>query len=361
MGSLEFSVPYNNDPDVIVELSKLRCINDNKVREVYLSGPQVYSGSGRLTPKIQMNEFQDLLNRIHGAGLRASLAFNPTCESEWYTPENVENKMEFINQSHTCFGLESVIVANPIYIKEIKRRFPAIEVCTSVLSDIDSIEKAEQFVDAGADVIIPDVNINRNLELLKLIKEATGVRLKLMLNEGCLYKCAYRKFHFNFTSHKSQEIGADYWSLGIRGDDAYADFMGNCIRRIIADGSQVLKSCWIRPEDAQRYGEITNFFKIVGRNQPISMVIRTIKAYLEESWDGNILDLMCASINRFSTLFGAYIGNKMLDEVDFFQKVISCNNECMNCNYCKEKYNNLSTLGVHTPEKLKDMGLEGCI
>jgi hypothetical protein len=46
MGSLEFSVPYNNDPDVIVEMSKLRCINDNKVRELYLSGPKVYSGSG---------------------------------------------------------------------------------------------------------------------------------------------------------------------------------------------------------------------------------------------------------------------------------------------------------------------------
>lgn len=50
MSSLEFSLPYNNDPAMLEELPGLKKLGNNKITEVYLSGPQEYSGSGRLTP-----------------------------------------------------------------------------------------------------------------------------------------------------------------------------------------------------------------------------------------------------------------------------------------------------------------------
>ena len=72
-------------------------------------------------------------------------------------------------------------------------------------SDIDYVQRAVIYTNMGANVITPDVNINRDLKLLKQIIETTGAELKLMVNEGCLYKCPFRKFHFNYISHKSKK------------------------------------------------------------------------------------------------------------------------------------------------------------
>ncbi len=49
MANLEFSVPYNNDPETLTKIFNLKSLNGNHIREVYLSGPQQYSGSGRIT------------------------------------------------------------------------------------------------------------------------------------------------------------------------------------------------------------------------------------------------------------------------------------------------------------------------
>ena len=170
-----------------------------------------------------------------------------------------------------------------------------------------------------------------------------------MVNEGCLYKCPFRKFHFNATSHASKEVG------GARFDASFADFFGSCNPVISEDHSQILKSGWIRPEDLRKYGEITSFFKIVGRSQLSGMVIRSIKAYLEESWSGDLLDILCASIKRFSLTYGAYLDNESLDKYKFFEKVTSCGHMCSQCSYCEDIANELIGLGVYTAEKAEDM------
>jgi collagenase-like PrtC family protease len=208
-----------------------------------------------------------------------------------------------------------------------------LEICASVLGDIDSVEKAAQFAEAGADIITPDVGVNRDLRLLNKIKAVSGAKIKLMVNEGCLYRCAYRKFHFNLTSHRSRE------PRGIaltRGGDVYADFFRHCVERSANDLSQVIKSCWIRPEDLCKYGEITDYFKIVGRCQPKDKVVQDISAYMQQNWSGNLFDLLCASLQRFGVAYNAYIDNRKLEEFRFFEKVTSCDRDCDSCNYCDE-------------------------
>lgn len=355
MAGLEFSAPYNNDPETLEEIFKLKNTNGNSIKEIYLPVPQEYSGSGRWTPEMKMDEFIKIVNRIHEEGIRVNIIFNSTCENDWYSVKTMDAKMNFIKQAHLNHKVEAITITNPIYIKQVRYRFPDMEICASVLGDIDCVEKAEQFVKAGAHTITPDVNINRDLEMLKKIKEATKVKLKLMLNEGCLYKCAFRKFHFNFTSHKSKDVSIDYANLGMRGDEFFANFHNNCLRRTAEDNSQILKSRWIRPEDVTKYSDITTFFKIVGRNQTRRMVVRTTKAYLQESYDRDLFDLLCASLRRFSLKYGACLDNKALDKYNFFEKVTSCGGNCDQCNYCNELANKLVIFGLSTPEKREDM------
>jgi len=352
MAGLEFSAPYNGDSETLEEILKLKRLGKNRIREIYLSGPEEYAGSGRVMPETDFDEFTDVVDKIHKEGIRVNLVFNSTCGgTEWYSPEGVKSTMEFIRQMHEEHGVEEVTIANPLFIMEVNRRIPAITIGASVLCDIDSVQKALIYRKAGAKVITPDVNINRDLKLLKEIKEATNLELKLMVNEGCLHKCPFRKFHFNDTSHQAKEVRELAMSTPYT-----AGFFDACNQVMHEDHSQILKSGWIRPEDTKKYSEITSFFKIVGRSQGMSKVIRTTKAYLEESWYGDLIDILCASSGRFTSRFGSYLNNQSLEKYKFFETITSCDNNCRQCNYCEELAGRLIKLGVLTREKLEDDG-----
>jgi collagenase-like PrtC family protease len=346
---LSFSVPYNSDPATLAELCQIKRVGSNSIVEVYLSGPQAYAGSGRIVPEVDLAGFTWVVNQIHQAGLRANLVLNSTCEgSGWYARKTVEATLAYIGQAHHDLGVEAVTLANPLYITRVKERFPRLEVCASVLGNIDCVQRALIYRQAGADVITPDANINRNLGLLAEIKEATGARLKLLVNEGCLFKCPFRQFHFNAKSHVSKEISQTDL------DVSCADFFGAGTGVIARDLSQLLRSPWIRPEDVRRYSHITTSFKLVCRSQGRSFVTRAARAYLEEKWEGDLLDLVSGCAKRFSMNEGAYLSNPLLGERGFFARVTACDNRCHRCAYCRGLAEELIQMGVFTPEKGED-------
>jgi len=348
---LEFSVPYNTNEGTLDDIFKLKNVNGNRITEVFLSGPQDYSGSGRVMGKIGLDEFFRITDRIHSEGLKVNLVLNSVCEgADWYSSSSLKNLTGYIELAHREHDVESATIANPVIIKAVRKQFPNIEICASVLSDIDCVDRAIVFKDAGANIITPDANINRDLEMLKEIKRVTGTRIKLMVNEGCLYKCPFRKFHFNYVCHTSRKVGKE---------GGY--FTPRCHREISKDPSQILKSTWIRPEDTRKYHDITSFFKIVGRALPRSKVIRTVKAYLEESWDGDLLDIVSSSLGRSALKYGTYVNNKAFDACDFFERVTSCGHKCQQCGFCDELADELVAVIGFTEEKMEDKGVGSLI
>ena len=351
MDGLIFSAPYNDDIETLEAVLGLENFHGNRTVEVYLSGPQQYAGSGRITPETSERQFYDVVERIHMAGLRANLVLNATCEgSQWYSKETVLATLHYLSRAHEEHGVEAVTMANPLYIRAVRRRFPGMEICASVLSNIDCVQRAEIYRDAGADTITPDANINRNLELLNDIKQATGAKLKLLANEGCLFKCPFRQFHFNAKSHISREVASDDV------DVSFADFFGAGTAVMERDRSQLLRSPWIRPEDLRSYAEITPYFKLVCRSQRKSFVLRVVRAYMHEYWDGDLLDLVSGCSRRFSINSGAYLNNKLLGESGFFKMVTTCSGNCAVCGYCRDLAARLIALDVYTPEKAADSG-----
>jgi collagenase-like PrtC family protease len=350
---LEFSVPYNNDPETLAEIFKYKELNGNRIREIYLSGPQEFAGSGRIAPEMNFEQFAGIVDRIHKEGIRVNLLLNSICEgSEWYSAPVLKSTMDYLRMAHENHGVESVTISNPLYIREVRKHFPNIEICASVLADIDCVSKAIIYRKAGADVLTPDVNINRNLGLLEKIRNATQAEIKLMVNEGCLLHCPFRKFHFNYISHKSKDPGAQ----GKNAEDNV--FSLNCIQLSRHDPSQLLKSCWIRPEDARRYEGITRYFKLVGRTSSKSMIVRSIEAYMKESWDGDLMELMAGNLYSVGMSYFMHLNNKSLDEVHFFEHVSACDKECSECSYCAEVVGKLLRKGVFTPAKIEDLGLK---
>ncbi|MFZ7132818.1 MAG: hypothetical protein ACOWWR_10710 [Eubacteriales bacterium] len=346
MEYLEFSVPYNEDSRSLDDIFNLKNHGGNRITEIYLSGPQEYSASGRVMDQLGIEAFFNTIKKINSAGLKVNLVINSTCEGdEWYTPATLKKTIDYLTVAHKEYHVESVTIANPIYMRQIRRHFPKIEICASVLSDIDCLQKAVIFTDMGANIITPDTSINRNLELLKQIKETTRTKLRIMVNEGCLYKCPFRKFHFNYVSHLSKKSGMEFV------------FVPYCNSVIDKDYSQILKSSWIRPEDLRKYKNITNYFKIVGRDLPTSKVIRSMKAYMEEDWDGDLMDIVASSLGAYANNKGVYVDNKKLGEINFFERVTNCQQDCYSCHYCENVAMEVVQVGGYTEEKLADKNL----
>ncbi len=324
MSKLKFSVPYNNNPNGLNEIIKLKDEKGDMVQEIYLPPPIKYFTSGRISPDIEMEDFTNLIDLCHKNGLTVNLLLNGQCEGlGWYKSNNVEKVIKFLKFLNTKHNLKSVTIANPLYLQKIRKSIPKIKITASILGYIGSVQRAMFYENLGADIITLDRDINRNFKILEEIKEATVCKLRLMVNEGCLFRCPYRLFHFNLISH---------WSK--KGDIPSDRFFFNCYHINKLDPSQILKSHWIRPEDLKKYKKITNFFKISGRTRKTEWLVNVIKAYTEKKWDGNFLDLMDSSLNEFKKSYKCFIDNRDLD--GFLDKVADCDENCLECNYCED-------------------------
>ena len=216
-------------------------------------------------------EFEEIVGKIHGAGVCANLVMNTTCEGV----ESVTRPGRSCACATTSSGPSSVWAwtlspwRTPCTSGLSATGSRPSRICASVLSDVDCAERAKAVVAAGATVITPDVNINRDLETLEAIRRE-GAKLKIMVNEGCLYKCPWRKFHFNAVSHIGKNAGRV--GVSIFPEDfvaqctqvAYELFFDRCNAQEAGEPAALLKSGWIRPEDLPRYEGVSTYFKILG-------------------------------------------------------------------------------------------------
>lgn len=323
MSDLKFSVPYNNDFELLKRFIEIKKLNGNRIEEIYLPIPQKYFGSGRVVDKITKEGLKKILHFSNENNLEVNLLLNSTCEGlDWYNSKNISKILDFLNEM-VKKGLDSVTVANPLFLQKIHKELPKLKIHVSVLSDVSSVQRAEFFKKLGGHMITPNRDINRNLEALKQIKKLDNINLKLLVNEGCLFECPYRSFHFNYLSHASKKK-----------EESSFLFLSRCPHIYKSSPSQILKSNWIRPEDLEKYKNITSNFKIAGRTQKSDWILKVVKSYMNQSHEGNLLGLMDGPLKWLKETSDIYLNNKDLG--GFFEKVTACNENCNECTYCKE-------------------------
>ncbi len=327
MKPLKFSVSYNNDFKLLKKLVKIRNLNGNKVEEIYLPPPQEYMGSGRIVRRFSKKDLKKVLDFCRKSNLGVNLLLNSSCEgTEGYEPKNVRNLNGFIKEMHGKHGLKSLTIGDPFFIQKVKENVGRIKITVSVHSYIDSVQRAMFFEKMGADVLTLNRDINRDMKLLEEIKRAVNCGLRLLVNEGCLFKCPQKIFHDNWLSYSSRELMS---IERVRTRGMKTDFFTRWCRGVYkSDLPQILKSPWIRPEDLRKYEKITDFFKITDGQYPTSLIIKIVKAYLNEFYNGNFTDLFPPR------QLSIKIRNE--DLKGFFEKVIACDKTCSKCHYCEK-------------------------
>ena len=313
---VNFNVGYSGK---LKDLKKILAASP-QVKTVYSGGVAGMVGGARPSFVQTLDDLAPQVEFAHKNGahfdiaLNSSVGFPNKYDSKWW--EGVTDYLLALEE----LGVDGIIAAHPVLMRHVKKK-THLQLTVSTVCEVMTARAALQFESLGADVIVPSMNANLNLEQLRLMsKTLKKARLRIMLNERCPGDCIYRRFHFDEYSGITQ-------NQKYRGDQFYL----NCHTMYYRTPYILLTNNTIRPEDMHHYTEFTNDFKIVGRMASIEDQIERIKAYAKESFDGNYIQLI---ISQFTSLID--IPNKALDGL--IQKKWACDKICDTCGHCQELF-----------------------
>ncbi|MHA1252504.1 MAG: U32 family peptidase [Candidatus Helarchaeota archaeon] len=345
---IQLTVATNWDPELIEKLAKY------PVRDLYGSAPNTPIGGGRpsfLLPQVSEEQIAEYINEVHKHKLKFAYLLNAPCLGNMEYDRNYYRKIIEYLQWIVDIGSDYVIVTIPFLIQIIHEQFPQLKIRVSTISFVNSVNRAKFYAQLGANEITPDVMINRDFKTLEKMQKALkkyNCELNLLLTDGCLFQCPFRYYHYNLTGHSSQ---SEHPLEGKYIDTCVL----NCSIIKYSDPVELIKCRWVRPEDIVHYEDIgIKYFKIAGRRMPTNWIIRSVDAYSNRKYDGNLIDIIQAiSISAEGTYktdpfermrecwdmeqkAKVIIDNTKLDGfIEFFKKQ-NCNAMCDECNYCAE-------------------------
>ena len=328
------------DDDLLVQLEKQGIYN--KVAELFGSLNSSIVGSGRASfalPDVSMEAAKVHIRKAHSIGIKFNYLLNASCMgNREFTDDGREKILALLDWLNEC-EVDMVTISLPYLADIVKRYFPRIGVSISVTNRIDSVSSVKIWESMGVDRIVLDPMKNRDFELLRGIRSATDCQLEVMMNSICVLGCPFLNYHYNIFAHGSQEgEGKD----AIQHRLATSYLVLKCEQIKLKDFSEIIKSPFIRPEDIKVYRELgIQFFKLKGRATSTKLILEVAKAYAEESYDGNLLDivpLIPSSRGDDARIIAdppVYVDNKKLDGfLDYFQSS-KCRTNCHKCSYCK--------------------------
>lgn len=357
---MNLSIPTNWQSDLISS------VKNDAVTELYGKLANDFVGGGRPSYSlfhVSKEEAAFHIQDIHRQGLVFNYLLNATCLNNFEWTISGQRQIRKLIDWLVKIRVGTVTVSIPYLLELIKKQYPHLKVVISTSAGVNSLERAKYWQDLGADEITLDsVTVNRNFRLIKKIREYVNCKLRLIANVNCLYNCPFRSFHCANVSHASQSTNL---IKGFFIDYSYL----KCSYQRSADPTNLIRADWIRPEDICYYEDLgIDGIKLVDRNMPTKVISLIVNAYVNRSYNGNLMDLFPSPlktlimqdfgifhkfryffhpfyVNIFRFLKGKqlfyddifYIDNKSLNGfIEYFLEH-DCNEQsCEECGYCDD-------------------------
>lgn len=324
-----FSIPadYNiYTLDKIAEMNKR--FKDLKVAEVYgqITDKKIVTSGRPLknVPAMKMDGLATYVKECEERNISFNYTLNSSCMSNYEFYENSHRELiNFIDQL-VQMGVKNLTVALPSIMEMIRIKFPEVKIKASAICEIDSVTKALFYKKLGVDKIVIEPDVVRDFDKLTNIAAQYQGKMEIIVNNVCMKHCPYKKFHYIHDSHDT-------------GIQDVSDFYTNrCALQKSDNYFNPIKLNWVRPEDIKYYEDVgIQYFKIQGRqNLNKGNLLKTLEAYMNESFDGNLFDLITL-FNPYNS-FQVYIDNKKLDNFikPFVARKFFCTEMCDSCQYC---------------------------
>jgi hypothetical protein len=181
------SVPYIDQPPEF--WGELMARFGDAIEEVYFPLPRWIFGSGRrVMPLDHMDSFLEMDVLPKCVLLNAPQLDRPL-------QQTIETVFPVLEVLVANYNIRSTVVVDPHLLAEVKREFPSVTTCTSTLMEISKPEHLEPIVEV-TDVLVPASWVVRDIESLAGLRAAFPRQIKLIVNEGCLLRCGWRRAHF---------------------------------------------------------------------------------------------------------------------------------------------------------------------
>ncbi|WP_457614655.1 U32 family peptidase [Methanopyrus sp.] len=297
----------------------MRSLPTDRIETVYFGLP--IAGTGRATlVQVDTGTAAELAEICRSHSVEPEAVINPLCTADVVRSRNAFAEFERALDDLDDAGIERLVLSDPLMIHAAVER--GFRVSVSCVVGVNTPERARYFDEIGVEEITLDTNVNRRLDVIEAIASEVSVRLRIIVNEGCLPDCPYRASHFCLFSHATRP-----------GEEVSEDpYFVRCISERVNDPTLIIKSPFVRPEDLDVYLDLgVKTFKIAGRANSIAWIRRAVRAYLRGRYGGNLLDILdCPTALRH--LYR--VDNRKLD--GFLEQVGRCDRRCSKCGFCTE-------------------------
>jgi len=243
---------------------------------------------------------------------------------------------EDIRELHNI-GIREWIVTSPLLLELLRNMFPDDFIEVSTIAEVSAPEDAERWLGLGANGVNISTSINRDFQVIEKIVR-TGIKVSVLANEACLFRCPYRRECYNLSSHDSR-----------RSEELF-DFypFRRCTEVRLADPVEWIKSRLVLPQWMKVYQEHlgVNWFKIAYRTHPKEVALPMLRWYMEQEFHGSLLELWPTITHLGQTVEPKdkdYISVDKLDKTDFLEHMINYGRDCpllscRECGYCNRIY-----------------------
>jgi collagenase-like PrtC family protease len=281
---MSFSLSTNFDHALISQ------VHGCDIKKLYGKLSRDAIGGGRssvLLPEVSREHIEEHVRLAHEHSIEFDYLMNATCINNIeHTKSGLKTIYDELDWLRTI-KVDWITVSVPFLIDIIHNAAPEIKVGLSVSAHVDSAQKAKQFERMGVHEITLPEALNRNFRLLEKIRKSVGCGIRLIATNSCIMACPYKRYHGNYLSHTSQTgEGVNVTPLV---DLCYL----RCTRQLLERPEELVKACWIRPDDLHYYEDIgITDFKLTERNKTTSALVKTAMAYHNRCYNGYFSDLL---------------------------------------------------------------------
>jgi hypothetical protein len=205
------------------------------------------------------------------------------------------------------YGLAGATLCDIILAEMVRKRLPELELTASTLMEIAEPNQAVM-LEGLFHVLVPATRVLRSPAKLEEIRAAFPGRIRLLVNEGCLPGCPYRRQHFH--------------------EMAYATDAPESLCQGLLDRRPWLRltGAWVLPQHLHWYDGLADQYKLAGRVtlQRPEDYLRVCGAYIARTalWPHQIGAGPASVLGRLA----------VTDE--FFEKLMACRMQCHECDLC---------------------------
>ena len=328
----KFTIGYNGKKDFFEKAVKPF---EYYISSVYSSPPTPFGiDMGRFRPGDSVKDFVDFRKKLKKKKIKFNLLFN----FDGVTDINIAKKVLVA----TKVIKPDIVTINGTFFLDLFLKNTNCKINISVVTDVYLISQIDMLMERDKKGQIESLNISRrrvyDLDFIKKIKNKyPNLKLKLLINEGCVFGCPDVNFHS--------------CSIGMAKNDNVKNYDAFYCQKLKKNQYwRFLTGQYIPPKFLSGYCGFVDEFKIAGRGaikkgSPTGQQIKVIKEYIEER------DVTIDRAIR-STYGGAHFSknikyNEFMKKQtkkspylkpypkEFFDIRSKCRHNCDECGYCK--------------------------